>query len=292
VDSQKLDPGIGTLLNLALCYEKSGKTASAWTTYRDAAAMARKQGDSEREKFARDEVERLDALVVKVAIEVSPESKDIEGLEILRDGTVVRKTLWGVPVPVDPGEITVEVRAPGYAPISETVEARQAGSTVEFRVPPLVEGDDGAPTDGGDSAASSESPGEVSPPPKQSDQRSSAGPGPWILGGVGLAAVAAGGVFGAMTLGSIGAADDICPDQAGDGTASGPCTSDDVADYDYYTNRARSFRTISYIGFGVGGAALIGAATWMILGKPKSESALRVEPRVGDPWGLQARGTF
>ena len=32
-DSHDLDPAVGTLLNLGLCYKKAGQTASAWTTY-------------------------------------------------------------------------------------------------------------------------------------------------------------------------------------------------------------------------------------------------------------------
>src|SRR6476620_10990144 len=46
--SQRIDPGIGTLLYLAETYEKLGRTASAWATFREAASQAQAEGQTDR----------------------------------------------------------------------------------------------------------------------------------------------------------------------------------------------------------------------------------------------------
>src|ERR1700690_321489 len=39
-ESQRLDPQLGTLLHLGDCYERLGKTASAWASFKDAIVIA------------------------------------------------------------------------------------------------------------------------------------------------------------------------------------------------------------------------------------------------------------
>ena len=109
--SFKLDPAIGTLLRLGYCYEKVGRTASAWASFNDGAAMAIKANDK-RAKDAAEGVRRLAPTLARLAIEVAPENGSA-GLDIRRDGTVVSAGALGTPVPVDPGTHTVEASQAG-----------------------------------------------------------------------------------------------------------------------------------------------------------------------------------
>src|SRR5437899_2884511 len=59
-ESQRLDPGGGTLLNLGICRELEGKTASAWAVLRDALGQAVSDKRSDREEVARAHLARLE----------------------------------------------------------------------------------------------------------------------------------------------------------------------------------------------------------------------------------------
>src|SRR4051794_26237144 len=50
--SQRLDGGLGTQFNLALCFEKLGKPGSAWRNYRAVSQLARQTGKKDREDAA------------------------------------------------------------------------------------------------------------------------------------------------------------------------------------------------------------------------------------------------
>src|SRR6476469_5480906 len=57
--SNKADPSPGTQINLAVCYEKQKKWASAWTWYRSAFGLAQQRGQKERETLAEESANRL-----------------------------------------------------------------------------------------------------------------------------------------------------------------------------------------------------------------------------------------
>src|SRR5690606_2054720 len=61
--SLALDPAVGTLLNLALCFEERGMLASAWARYREAADRAARERMKQHERVA---VQRAAALAPRL----------------------------------------------------------------------------------------------------------------------------------------------------------------------------------------------------------------------------------
>lgn len=135
-ESQRLDPAGGTLLNLALCHENLGLTATAWTEFHDALAIARHERRTDRSEFALSHIAALESRLSRLVIE--PEAPVAEGMVIERDGTVLGSSVWGKSMPVDPGLHTIRARAPGHDPFEQSVSVGESGDTQTVKVPALV----------------------------------------------------------------------------------------------------------------------------------------------------------
>lgn len=114
-ESYRLDPAAGTLLNLAVCQEKTGHIASAWGSFRQALNDARKSGRKDREELALQHIERLEPELPYLTL-VVPEGARVAGMEVVRNGVPLQAGGWGTELPIDPGTVEVAIRAPGHVP--------------------------------------------------------------------------------------------------------------------------------------------------------------------------------
>src|SRR5882672_3460193 len=111
-ESQRLDPALGTLLNLADCYERQGRTASAWNRFVEAESRARAEGHVDVATFARERSEKLARRLSKIVVESPLDAPP--GIVIERDDVIVGSAELGVPIPADPGPHAIVAAAPGY----------------------------------------------------------------------------------------------------------------------------------------------------------------------------------
>jgi hypothetical protein len=135
-ESQRLDPGGGTLLNLAVCHELEGKTATAWSEFRDALGQAVKDERKDREDIARAHINDLAGRLMRVVVHV-PEAVAARDPDINLDRSKLPVAAWNTPIPVDPGEHRVTVSAPGMETWSTTVSVTEPGKTFAVELPSL-----------------------------------------------------------------------------------------------------------------------------------------------------------
>jgi hypothetical protein len=244
-EAQRIDPGIGTQFNLAICYAKTGRLALAWHNFRQVEVLAGAAGKKERADAARAHLEALRPRVAHVLLRVA----DPTAVTVRVDGAVV-PTEELTFVPLDPGEHKIEVAAAVRKPFEETVSVAREGEEHEVVVPSL---------------APLETRTEIRTVTEETNTRRTLG---YVLGAVGLAGVATATVTGILILSDKSTADDRCkPDCV---TASG-AVDGKGADA---VQRGRTLLPINVVAWVVA-AAGIGAGGFFLLTAPKPPKAAR-----------------
>jgi hypothetical protein len=254
--SQKLDPSAGTLLNLASCWEKQGRSATAWGAYKEAASLADAAG---RKDYVATAQRHADALTPKLARLTVTVEQPVDGLQVKRDGSPVDRAEWGVPIPVDSGSHTIEASAPRHKGWATAIAVGQDGAQATLSVPPL----EAAPEEAPSVLAPPPPPVSLVPPPAApvaatSADRGSSGPQRTIgivVAGVGVVGVGLGSVLGLAAKGKYNDSLENC-ETANPNLCNGTGLSQ--------RDSARSTGNTASVAFGVGAAALIsGVVLWL-----------------------------
>lgn len=133
--SQRLDPSLGTLTNVANCREKAGDMATAWEAWisveRQTAGIGKYENLNNTAKSRAGALEsRLSYLTINV-----PDEVRVEGLVVLRDGIQIDQGAWNRALPIDGGKHTISGRAPGHETWSTSVEMQPEGDKQSVEVP-------------------------------------------------------------------------------------------------------------------------------------------------------------
>lgn len=280
-ESQRLDPAPGTQLNLADCFERIGKTASAWINFLEVAAKAKKEY---RITVAKERAAALEPQLVRLAILVPHR---VSGLEIRRDDNLVREPQWGTALPIDPGRHTITATAPGKKPWTQKFEIAEDKKQHEITVAKLAD----APIE-----------------PKQKPKQKPEKPGPdtaqsdgtvnlalaLVAGGIGVIGIGIGTAFGVIAMGKNDDSLEHCLE-------SDPnlCQPEGVT----LRDEALTAGNVSTAGFVIGGVGLAaGLVLWLTApsapegdeaDKPTGSAAVRFVPAIaGDGGTVVFQGTW
>ncbi len=263
-ESYKLSQRLGTLLNLATCHEKAGKTASAWAEFKEAVALAKKEKSSEREKLARKSADSLESKLARLEIVLPADAKD---WSVELDGTSLGGAALGTALPIDPGAHRVKVSGPGKKPFEQEVQIAASAGTTRLKVPALEAESSPAKREAAEPARVPEKPPKPEPAPSGKGS-STLG---WVAVGVGVVGVGVGSYFGLRALSKKSDSNDHC------GSAIGRSDPNqcDAAGADL-RDQAQSAATLSTISFGVGAVGLgVGIVLLATSGGSKGESSAR-----------------
>lgn len=276
--SQKAAPAIGTLLNLADCYERNNQLASAWVRFHEAIALAQRLGRANREQTAKERADKLEPRLIKLSILARA-----SGLEVKLDGTAIDPAALGTPIPVDPGKHTVEATAKGKKAFTKEIEVSEKSRSPSVEIPPLEDdGKDAAAKDPKEPAKDNKDSKDAKVEPLQRSGWPLQKTLGLVAGGAGVVAIGVGGFFGFKTASKWNQAKEYC-----DGSE---CTDQTGVDLGKEAKSSGDIATIATIA----GVVLVGggAVLFFTAGPPKA-AASRTPLRVGfGPGSVLLRGSF
>jgi hypothetical protein len=251
-ESQRMDPKLGRLLNVAYCHEQLGRTATAWSEYNQAAALALQTKQAERESFARERASTLSQKLSFVQLELAA-APDLSEVKV--DGTPLARNQWALPFPIDPGTHTLSLAAPGRQPREQSVVVGAPG-TLRVAVEALTPEPSAPAVAPATSAAAPAPTPEPGPAPPDTPPPAGAGGGgrtlAWVVGGAGVAALGLGTGFGLYAMSLRNQADPECPNKLC--SPHGKSLIDD----------ASTAATVATVAFVVGVVG-VGASTWLFI---------------------------
>jgi tetratricopeptide (TPR) repeat protein len=241
-ESNRLDPAVGTLFNIADCEEKLGHLATAWTSFKEVAQ--RLPSDDERRAIASQRSAALEPRLPRLRIRLGHGVPS--GSRVRRDGVELGAASLDTDLPVDPGQHRIDVTMPGIVkqPHYEVFLAEGETKTAEVQ----LEADDAL------FPAKAETP-PVAPP------RSGTKTLGLVVGGVGLAAALTGVVTGILVLDRKQTVDQNC-------NADKLCNSQGL-------DAARSGKTLGIVTTVAlaTGAVGLGAGTYLVLSASSTKSS-------------------
>ena len=241
------EPTVAGLLNLADCYEKVGKLASAHARFRQAQELA-KDKDTVRSEEARKRAEILEPRLSTITLLPPPRSA---GVRVWVDGVEVPAPEWGKPRPYDvgPHEVIAQDQAGARRRSSVVIAGEAARLTAPIEV----------------AAAPAPAP-VIGPPPAgaKDEGSSSLRTAGLVVGGLGIAGLVTGTVTGIVALGASSDLKGAC--------ASYPqCPASQRAELTDLDDKAHTFATVSTIAI-VAGAVLVTTGALLYFVSPPSRT--------------------
>lgn len=250
--SHQLDESaLGTSLHLADCYERIGKTASAWALFEEVASLAQVSGQSQRVEIARVRAAALAPKLSRIDL-VVPEDSRVAGLVITVAGSSVPIASWGSAIPSDPGPRAISASAPGFVTWTSTVEV-SPGQSQAVTVPRLLEAEREVPPPPPPVVSAAPPPPRPAPPVREAPTLGTVRIAGIVLGSVGLVGLAVGAGLGVRAM-------DVNEDSLDRCRPDDPslCSAEGVE----LRSDAQSYALGSTISFALGGAL---AATGLLM---------------------------